>query len=75
MSKESIRQETIIAEPGIAIPKLATEVGVARAGGGNIILSFMCALPNEKANLIQRIALDKEALSQLIGILKNMPDE
>lgn len=65
----------ITAEPGKVIPKLATKVGVTKAISGNLILSFLCALPDEKPFLIERIVIDKQATDELIDLLKKMQED
>ena len=59
----------VMSEPGKLIPKLATKIGVAR-GGDNYILSFLAALPDEQAQMIERIVLDRNNVNELIKLLQ-----
>lgn len=61
----------VISEPAKLVPKYATKVGAAKAGN-SFILSFISELTGESAQMIERIALDKEAIDGLIEILNTL---
>jgi hypothetical protein len=64
---------SVMAAPGKLIPKYATKIAVAK-GGSNYILSFLTALPDEQAQMIERIVLDEGSVDQLIEALKGLKE-
>jgi hypothetical protein len=64
----------VMSEPSKLIPKLATKVGVSK-GGSNYIISFLAALPNEQATMIERIVLDENNIDKLIELLQTLKEE
>jgi hypothetical protein len=61
----------VLAIPDRMVPKLATQVGLAKAGH-SLIFNFLHAAPNEKPQLIERIALDIENVRQMAESLKKI---
>lgn len=63
----------VFAEPGKLIPKLATKVGVAKAGN-NYIISFVSDLTGEQAQMIDRIALPDALVDDLMGLINKLKE-
>lgn len=64
----------VLASPDRVVPKLATQVGIAKSGH-NLIFNFLHAAPNEKPQLIERIALDMENIKQMTEVLMKIMED
>lgn len=57
------------------IPKTATNVAISRTGNDNYIFTFISQLPDEPANLVSRISLEKGTVKDLLRIVKELGEK
>ncbi len=67
--ENSKEQLSVTAQPEKVIPKLVTKVALARAGSGNVVLTFIFGLPGEGSHLVNRIVLDATTAKELQKLL------
>jgi hypothetical protein len=64
----------VFSEHAKLIPKFATKIAAARAED-NYIISFVSELPDEQAQMIERIVLTEKIVDDLMELLKNLKEQ